>query len=157
MPDPQEAFRRRGAEWTFDAESYCQFVTRLKAPIPQASIIDVEPSPESNDTPPNIHVITAPSFSHSLKDPTPDSVRVLPTHRIVIIEGLYVFLNTPRWKDAAELLDERWFVEIDVDQAAERLIKRHVLTGVTDTEEEARHRAYDNDLPSEIVSLGFPV
>lgn len=131
MPNPAEAFERRGAEWTFDADGYYQFVTRLRDPIQETVII------------------TAPSFSHSLKDPTPEAIRILPGHRIIVIEGLYVFLGTNRWRDAAGLLDERWFVDVDLEVAATRLVKRHVLTGVTATEDEALWRAQNNDLPSE--------
>ncbi|KAG9012945.1 hypothetical protein FRB90_006427 [Tulasnella sp. 427] len=139
MPDPVEAFARRGAEWTFDAPAYCEFVRRLRKPIPEAPVVELEMEGDK---------ITAPSFSHELKDPTPDAIVVRPSHRIVLIEGLYAFLGLERWRDAAEMLDERWFVEVDFEVARERLVKRHVLTGVTETEEEARERADNNDIPS---------
>ncbi|KAG8899721.1 hypothetical protein FRB99_006470 [Tulasnella sp. 403] len=137
----KEAFDRRGAEWTFDAEGYFDFVSKLRQPIPTAD----ESSTGNSDV---SLAITAPSFDHALKDPTPDTVTVLPSHRIVLIEGLYVFLATPRWKPAAELLDERWFVDVDFDVATARLAKRHVLTGVTEDEEQALWRAKNNDIPN---------
>lgn len=94
-------------------------------------------------------IIYAPSFSHTLKDPTENSIAIHPNHKIVIVEGLYTFLGIDPWKEAAEALDERWFVDIDETQARERLIRRHVATGVAKNSEEAIWRADSNDLPSE--------
>lgn len=127
MPNSQEAFARRGAHWTFAADKYVNFVRNL-----------------SNIQSP----IFAPSFSHSTKDPVEDDIKIETWHRIVLIEGLYVFLSTEPWKQAGELLDDRWFVEVDVDKAKSRLIKRHVETGICSTPEEAKERAEQNDLPS---------
>ena len=50
--------------------------------------------------------------------------------------------------DAAEMMDERWWVEVDWEVAKARLIKRHVLTGVAKDMEEAIWRADENDGPS---------
>ncbi|KAG8896680.1 hypothetical protein FRC00_005509 [Tulasnella sp. 408] len=149
MPNPKEAFERRGAEWTFDGPAYCEFVSKLREPINEAPVVEVIVEEGGGDSSnPKVDVITAPSFSHELKDPTPDAIAVLPSHRIVIIEGLYVFLSLDRWKEAAKLLDERWYVEVDYDVARKRLVRRHVVTGVTETEEEARIRADNNDIPN---------
>lgn len=148
MPNPKEAFERRGAEWTFDGPAYCEFVSKLREPINEAPVVEVIAEEGGDLSNPKVNVITAPSFSHELKDPTPDAIAVLPSHRIVIIEGLYVLLSLDRWKEAAKLLDERWYVEVDYDVARKRLVRRHVVTGVTGTEEEARIRADNNDIPS---------
>lgn len=128
FPDPEEAFARRGAHWTFDAMGYMRFVQDLK------------------DMPSK--TITAPSFSHSLKDPVLDDIRIEPHHRIVLLEGLYVFLALEPWKSAGEMLDERWFVDVDMSDATTRIVKRHVETGVAATLEEAKIRADQNDFPS---------
>jgi pantothenate kinase len=128
MPDPKLAYDRRGSHWTFDSEQYVDFVRSLK----QAST----------------RVITAPSFDHALKDPAPDTVSIHPFHRIVIIEGLYTFLSIDPWKEAGELLDGRWLIQIDFEEAKRRLVKRHVLTGVAKDEKEAIWRAEENDMPN---------
>lgn len=47
------------------------------------------------------------------------------------------------------LFDERWYVEVDTTRARQRLVKRHVLTGVAKDEAEAEWRADSNDIPSE--------
>ncbi|KAF8972543.1 P-loop containing nucleoside triphosphate hydrolase protein [Flammula alnicola] len=127
FPDPQAAHDRRGSHWTFDGAGYVAFLRQLR----DTTITDV---------------ITAPSFDHALKDPTP--VSIYPYHRIVIIEGLYVFLAIHPWSDGGFMLDERWFIEVDPAVARTRLIGRHVLTGVAKDMKEAEWRADENDGPS---------
>ena len=136
FPDPKQAHDRRGAHWTFDGESYLEFVRQLRQPL----------SPV--DTLSEGDAIQAPSFSHELKDPTPRSVLVYPYHRIVIIEGLYTFLSIPTWREAGELLDERWWVEISEERAEQRLVPRHLKSGICQDMEEAEWRARENDAPS---------
>lgn len=127
MPNKEEAFARRGAHWTFSGEGYLKFVQDLKS---------------------GQDVVFAPSFSHATKDPVEDDIRVDSHHKVVMIEGLYVFLAIEPWKTAGELLDERWFVEVDIQDAKERIVKRHVETGVTSTTELAIQRAEENDFPN---------
>ncbi|KAB5591472.1 P-loop nucleoside triphosphate hydrolase [Ceratobasidium theobromae] len=133
----KEAYDRRGAAFTFDAASYVHFVTKLRQ------------SPYSNVTPPpQTSFLYAPTFDHALKDPVPNGLTILPSHRIVLIEGLYAFTNTPEWRPASETLDERWLVEVDISEATRRLVQRHVTTGVTGDLDEAKWRAENNDTPS---------
>jgi len=136
FPDPQTAHDRRGSHWTFDGASYVSFVRALR------------------DTTIGTSVITAPSFDHALKDPTPDAVSIYPYHRIVIIEGLYVFLGIKPWSEGGILLDERWFIQIDPVEARRRLVKRHVLTGVSKDLKEAEWRADENDGPNGLFLIG---
>ncbi|KAI0063257.1 P-loop containing nucleoside triphosphate hydrolase protein [Artomyces pyxidatus] len=131
FPDPKLAHDRRGIHWTFDGPAYLAFVQALRNPLTPATT-----------------TITAPSFDHALKDPTPHAIFILPDHRIVLIEGLYTFLSIPPWSEAGLLLDERWFVELDVVKASRRLVKRHVLSGVAKDLEEAQWRADENDMPN---------
>ena len=135
MDDPKLAHDRRGIHWTFDAPAYVDVVARLRYPITH------DPT----------GVIYAPSFDHALKDPTPDAVVIKPTHRIVIIEGLYTMLDVHPWRDAAAQMDERWWVEIDPGRAKIRLVKRHVQTGVARDMDEAVWRAENNDEDSECI------
>ncbi|KAL4254946.1 P-loop containing nucleoside triphosphate hydrolase [Abortiporus biennis] len=110
FPDPKLAHDRRGAHWTFDGLSYLSFVRSLRQP-----------------TSPDSEAITAPTFSHSIKDPTPHAISIFPTHRIVVIEGLYTFLSIEPWKEA---------------------VKRHVESGVAKDWDEAVWRARENDRPN---------
>jgi pantothenate kinase len=164
--DPTEAHARRGAAFTFDADEYVRFVTKLRATelehirnantnmdeFQESTSTSRQEVSDANGVDPgaaiNVPTIYAPSFAHELKDPTPDAIAILPNHRIVIIEGLYTMLGIHPWNKAAELLDERWFVEVDVMEARTRIIKRHVLTGITKDEEEAARRADLNDTPN---------
>ncbi|KAJ7460946.1 P-loop containing nucleoside triphosphate hydrolase protein [Mycena galericulata] len=136
FPNPKLAHERRGIHWTFDGRGYVSFVQALRLPL----------SPST--TTPSGTAITAPAFSHALKDPTPDAIYVHPHHRIVLIEGLYTFLAVEPWAEAATLLDERWFLRVDEGEACRRLTKRHVETGICVDENEARLRAEGNDLPN---------
>lgn len=131
MPDPDTAHSRRGAAFTFDAPAFLTLVKQLRKPL----------SPETK-------TLYAPSFDHAVKDPVNDDIPIHPEARILIFEGNYLSLGTgaPEWKEAAELMDELWFVEVDEDVARERLVKRHVEAGIASNEEEARKRADENDL-----------
>ncbi|CBQ72253.1 conserved hypothetical protein [Sporisorium reilianum SRZ2] len=128
FPDAQKAFDRRGAEWTFDSKRFADFVTLVK-----------------NET---AHVHTAPSFDHAKKDPLEDDVAVLPTHRVVVFEGLYCNCDVGEWRRAAREFDARLVFEVPKDEARRRLVARHVKTGVAKDQEEAIWRADNNDLPN---------
>lgn len=52
-------------------------------------------------------------------------------------------MDLPGWRKAVDLLEERWFIVADEDEAMERVVKRHMGTG--NTEELARHRVASND------------
>ncbi|KAI0367481.1 P-loop containing nucleoside triphosphate hydrolase protein [Pilatotrama ljubarskyi] len=134
FPDPKLAHDRRGAHWTFDGEGYVAFVRALRRPIA---------TPASDD-----QIVYAPSFSHEKKDPVFDAIQVHPHHKLVIIEGLYTFLSIPPWSEAAELLDERWYIDISEEEAERRLVARHVRTGVAKDMEEALWRSRENDAPN---------
>ncbi|KYK60515.1 hypothetical protein DCS_01652 [Drechmeria coniospora] len=136
MPDPATAHARRGAAFTFDAPKFLSLVRRLRcSPIPADPIL-------------------APSFDHVIKDPKEEDIAVLPTHRIVVLEGNYLALDKDIWRDAAALLDELWFVDVDFQVARRRLRERHVRAGIAKDLEEADKRARENDLVNgeEIVS-----
>jgi pantothenate kinase len=77
-----------------------------------------------------------------------NDIVILPTHRIVVLEGMYVQLTVPPWKEATELLDERWFIEVERDIARGRIIDRHILAGIVNNEGEAARRFDENDWPN---------
>lgn len=141
MPDPATAHARRGAPFTFDAPKFLSLVQSLREPISSAK------------------TIYAPSFDHAVKDPKEDDIVVLPTHRIVVLEGNYLALDRDVWRDAAALLDELWFVEVDFEVARKRLRERHVRAGIVASLEEGDRRALENDLVNgkEIVDFRLPV
>jgi pantothenate kinase len=129
LPDPTEAHRRRGAAFTFDGEAFVRLVAAAREPLTPTS-----------------KTIRAPSFDHAIKDPKEDDIAIEPTHRILVFEGLYITLDKPPWNDAAALMDETWFVDVDFDVARKRLIRRHVQAGIAENEADADKRARENDL-----------
>ncbi|KAK7190847.1 hypothetical protein DPSP01_007884 [Paraphaeosphaeria sporulosa] len=129
LPDPVSAHARRGAEFTFDGESFLKLVKKLREPL----------CPETQ-------TLFAPSFDHAMKDPVVDDIAIAPSIRIIIFEGNYLSLDKPPWKDAAAMMHELWFVDVDREVARKRLIYRHVRAGIADTEESAARRADENDL-----------
>lgn len=131
MPDPNTAHARRGAAFTFDAPAFLKLVQQLREPI----------CPETG-------TIYAPSFDHAVKDPVADDIPIAATSRIVVFEGNYLSLGTgaPEWKEAAEMMDQLWFVDVKEAVARQRLIKRHVASGIAKDEADAAKRADENDL-----------
>ncbi|EER20209.1 Pantothenate kinase, putative [Perkinsus marinus ATCC 50983] len=73
MADPVAARRYRGAHWTFDKEGFITCLNRLK----------------------NCDNVDCPQFDHSVHDPEEGKIKVREHHRIVIVEGLWVFY--PPW------------------------------------------------------------
>ncbi|KAK9412950.1 hypothetical protein SUNI508_12255 [Seiridium unicorne] len=129
--DPNlKAHDRRGAEFTFDGASFLKLVQSLRVPLDQATT----------------QSIYAPSFDHAAKDPVDDDIEIKPGHRIVVFEGNYVCLDLEPWKQAAELMDLRWFIDVENEVARERLAERHVKAGIVLTKQEGFDRADNNDL-----------
>ncbi|WQF88822.1 Putative phosphoribulokinase/uridine kinase, P-loop containing nucleoside triphosphate hydrolase [Colletotrichum destructivum] len=142
MPDPDTAHARRGAVYTFDGAAFHRLVVSLREPL------------RADSSP-----VYAPSFDHAIKDPKANDIAVQPYHRIVIFEGNYLALDKPPWSDAAKLMDELWFVDVDFEVARKRLVRRHVKAGIAKDEIEADKRARENDLVNgkEIVDYRLDV
>ncbi|KAG5297580.1 phosphoribulokinase/uridine kinase [Histoplasma ohiense] len=129
MPEPAYAIARRGAAFTFDPAKFLRLVRALREPL----------VPDSS-------TLYAPSFDHAVKDPVEDDVPIPATSRVIFFEGNYLSLGKEPWKEAAALMDELWFVEVDFETARKRLVARHVRAGIAKDEEEADRRAVENDL-----------
>ena len=129
LPDPVNAHARRGAAFTFDDESFLGLVQKLREPL----------LPETT-------TVYAPSFDHKVKDPVEGDIPIAASVRICVFEGNYCSLDRPRWSDAAALMDELWFVEVEFGVARERLARRHVKAGIARDLEEGYRRADENDL-----------
>ena len=134
MPDPTHALTRRGAEWTFDAKKFTHSLLTCK----------------SNGQG------VFPSFDHSVGDPVEGDITVTPTHEYVIVEGLYLLLDTPPWNEIKDIVDVSIFVDAETAVLKSRLIKRHMQCFHM-TEEEAKHRAEENDLPNAVDVIASKV
>ena len=131
MPNAGEAFARRGAPWTFDADGVLDFVKCIRA----SSDLPIDCRPQ----------ITAPSFNHAIKDPVPDDIVIQRQSNVVILEHNYLLLNQGKWKTISGLLDFRIFVDVDEAVARERVARRHVQAGIEPTLELGRQRFDSND------------
>ena len=142
MPDPVHAAARRGAAFTFDGEKFLRLVQGLREPL----------TAESKNQ-------YAPSFDHAVKDPVENDIAIPASCRAIFFEGNYLSLDKAPWNEAARLMDELWFVEVDFETARKRLIRRHVQAGIAKDEAEADKRARENDLVNgrEIVDYRMEV
>ncbi|GFG05571.1 putative uridine kinase C227.14 [Aspergillus lentulus] len=132
LPNREEAYIRRGAPWTFDAARFVQFIRRLR------NWADSTPCASAE-------TIYAPSFDHEAKDPVENGIAITDDAEIVIIEGNYLLLDEPEWREVAALVDYRVFVESDLQVARERVARRHVLAGIEKTLADAFRRVDSND------------
>ncbi|RHN61638.1 putative P-loop containing nucleoside triphosphate hydrolase [Medicago truncatula] len=79
--------------------------------------------------------VYAPSFDHGVGDPVQDAIFVNLEHKIIIISSLF---------------DEKWFIDIDIDKAMQRVLKRHISTGKPP--DIAKQRIENNDrLNAELI------
>ncbi|CAK8543526.1 unnamed protein product [Lathyrus sativus] len=128
MKNPEEAHARRGAPWTFNPMRLLTCLKNLK-----------------------VHgSVYVPSFDHGVGDPVEDDIFVNLQHKIIIVEGNYLLLEDGVWKEISSLFDEKWFVDIDIDKAMQRVLKRHISTGKT--RDIAEQRIENNDrLNAELI------
>ena len=95
MPDPDHAFERRGAAFTFDAEAFIKLVRRLRD----------EPVTKRDDP---LLSFKAPSFDHAVKDPVADDIYLSSAEDLIILEGNYLLLDESPWNQIASLVDEKY-------------------------------------------------
>ncbi|KAJ5096396.1 hypothetical protein NUU61_005752 [Penicillium alfredii] len=144
FPDPILAHARRGSPWTFDLPRFAEFARRLhnwahKTPLYTSR-------GWSDD-----EVLKAPTFDHVVKDPIEDGFTITPDTLIIILEGSYLLLDEPGWKEITDLFDYRIFIEVDLQEARTRVAKRHVHTGIEPTLEEGYRRMDGNDYSNALL------
>ncbi|KNG81212.1 hypothetical protein ANOM_010335 [Aspergillus nomiae NRRL 13137] len=165
LPNWEEAYVRRGAPWTFDVAGFIAFVQKLR----QWAEKDTSPCYNHTTPPPSpsAKILYAPSFDHEKKDPVTDGISITPDTSILILEGNYLLLDEPQWRDVASMVDYRIFVDADLQVARERVAKRHVQAGIEPTLEDGFRRVDQNDflnaqtisekrLPADLVINGTP-
>jgi pantothenate kinase len=102
---------RKGAPGTFDAHGYAALLERLRG----------RPA----------ETVWAPSFERDLEQPLANALPVRASSSLLVTEGNYLLLDAPGWRDARELLDEVWFIDVDPDERRRRLMARHMRFGRT--------------------------
>ncbi|KAK6940740.1 hypothetical protein RJ641_030271, partial [Dillenia turbinata] len=102
-----EAHARRGvadsAPWTFDPTRLLHCLQTLRSQV----IVEAES-----------------------RDPVEDDIFVSLQHKVVIVEGNYLLLEEGVWKEVQSIFNGKWFIEVDIDNAMERVRKRHISTGI---------------------------
>ena len=101
---------RKGAEDTFDSAGYVSLLRRLK-------------EQQANE------IVYAPEFRREIEEPIANAIPVFPETQLVITEGNYLLLDHGHWASVSDLLDEIWYVDIDHSVRRERLVKRHLHFG----------------------------
>ena len=101
---------RKGAEDTFDSAGYVSLLRRLK-------------NQQANE------IVYAPEFRREIEEPIANAIPVFPETQLVITEGNYLLLDHGHWAGISDLLDEIWYVDIDHSIRRERLVKRHMHFG----------------------------
>ena len=129
FPDPAAALARRGAPWTFDAAGLASRVRALR------NAAGMQPVP----------VVAWPGFEHGVGDPVPDAIPVPGAARVLLVEGLYLLHQDHGWQ-LDGLLDECWYLDVDLDTAMERLVARHQASwALTRAQAEARLARNDRE------------
>ena len=105
FPDPEAAFKRRGAPWTFDSAAFCQSLQQFKQQPTQT--------------------LYWPSFDHAIGDPIDNAIVISPDVKVLIVEGLYVLHDDHGFAPSSLYLDQRWFIDMPFDQAMQQLARRH--------------------------------
>lgn len=122
FPDPEKAFSRKGAPWTFNAKNFVARVKQLKEG----------------------KVTKWPDFEHG-GDPIEDKFTIENTTNLILIEGLYLLCRENDWKELELYLDETWFLDTPEPLSQSRVIGRHMKSGNLSLEKATR-KAQSNDL-----------
>jgi pantothenate kinase len=134
MDDPQQAHLRRGAPFTFDASRFVDDL--IKARLRGEG--------------------TFPGFDHSVGDPVENEITLTRSHKIVLVEGNYLLLDTDPWCQLrTKVFDETWYLDVPLQECIKRLCKRHVEVG--HSEHQALHKVVSNDgINAELISRVSP-
>jgi len=98
----------KGTPETFDAERFLAELRRLKSGREEARL---------------------PAYSRELHEPVAGAVRIGPEADRVIVEGNFLFLDSPPWSEICALFDRRIFVDGEEEFLRERLAGRHGRAG----------------------------
>ena len=96
-----------------------------------------------------------PTYDRGIHDPVPGK-EPLPAAGVFLIEGNYLLLDEPVWRDVAALLDVRVFLEVDVELALAAVRERHLRGGKTPEFTEAHLRRCDRPNAERIIGNLVP-
>ncbi len=125
MPNPEAAFARRGAPWTFDVAALAQRLQEVRSGAGRQPI-------------------AWPDFQHEIGDPVEAVHFVAPETRLVLVEGNYLLQRRDAWELIGSFFDERVYLDVPLEVAMERLTTRH-MTAWNWTRLQAQNRIAAND------------
>jgi pantothenate kinase len=102
----------KGSPATFDVAGLVSLLTRIRSLAPDDELC-------------------APAYDRVVHDPIAARIRITATTRLVIVEGNYLLLDRPGWREVARLLDASWYLDVPADLRRRRLIERHIAGGKT--------------------------
>ena len=100
---------RKGAPDTFDVKGFTNVLERI--------------AHDHSDS------IYYPIFDRSIEESIAAQGVVLPSTRVVIVEGNYLMHDQGGWQDVSPLLNQCWYAFLDEDVRISRLISRHISFG----------------------------
>ena len=135
MPEPERAFARRGAPWTFNPAATAERLGALHDGFRRC-------------------VVEWPGFEHGIGDPVEAAHLIQAQARVIMVEGIYTACIEPEWDEVRKQFDEQWYLDVRWDEAAPRLIARH-MSAWDMTRAEATSRANSNDsINAQLVARG---
>lgn len=90
--------------------------------------------------------LSIPVFDRVSDSVIPDGARITSDQRHVVVEGNYLFLDAPGWRDLARYWDYGVFIAPPLPELKRRLIQRWLDHGLSPKDAEARTNG--NDLPN---------
>ncbi len=72
-----------------------------------------------------------PDFSHEQHEPIAASIRVDPDSPVVVLEGNYLLLDRPGWREVTALFGMTVFVDVPWQVCRPRLLARHEAAGMS--------------------------
>jgi pantothenate kinase len=99
----------KGAPETFDATAFLASLRRLRD--------DAEAA------------VSWPDFDRNAEQTVPDAISIGPAAKLVVVEGNYLLLQRPTWREVRELLDQVWYLDVPTELLRRRLIERHMANG----------------------------
>jgi pantothenate kinase len=92
--------------------------------------------------------ISWPTYDRVVHEPVP-GIGFSATTEILIVEGNYLFLDDDGWSAVGRCLDERWYLDANLETVQQRLLDRHVKGGKAI--DVARRKISTSDLPNALL------
>ena len=75
-----------------------------------------------------------PGFDRSLEQTVSGAIAIRPAAKLVVVEGNYLLLERPGWRDLRRLFDEIWYVDAPLPVLRTRLLERARAGGRSEAE-----------------------